>query len=70
MPTRPTIAEINLTTGEEILREMNDQELAQWEADKVEAKARAQAEANKAAEKAELLAKLGISEAEAKLLLS
>ena len=61
---------VNAATGEEIEREMNAEELAQWEADKAEQAATAQAEAQKAADKSALLAKLGISEAEAKLLLS
>ena len=65
-----TIKEHNVETGEVIEREMNAEELAQWEADKAEQAATAQAEAQKAADKSALLAKLGISEAEAKLLLS
>lgn len=66
----PTITIHNAETGETVEREMNEQELAQFEADKIEAKAMADAEAAKAAEKAALLAKLGITEDEAKLLLS
>ena len=56
--------------GEVVEREMNAEELAQYETDKAAAQAEAQAEAAKAAEKAALLAKLGITEDEAKLLLS
>lgn len=60
----------NVETGEVIEREMNAEELAQWEADKAKAEAEAQAKAAAAAAKAALLAKLGITEEEAKLLLS
>lgn len=60
----------NVTTGEIIEREMTAEELAQWEAQQAEAQTRQTAEAAKASEKAALLAKLGISESEAKLLLS
>lgn len=61
---------VNATTGEEVEREMNADELAQWEADKADSLAKAQAEADKAADKAALLERLGISADEAKLLLS
>lgn len=61
---------INLETNVITEREMNAEELAQYEADQVAENARQTAEAIKAAEKAALLAKLGISEDEAKLLLS
>lgn len=64
------IIEHNVTTGEITEREPNAAELAQREADKAKAEAIAQAEATKAAEKAALLTKLGITVAEAKLLLS
>lgn len=65
----PKILIHNVETGEIIEREMNAEELAQWEADKAEsAKRQAEAEA-KAAQKAALLDKLGITEDEAKLLL-
>jgi len=60
----------NVETGEIIEREMNAEELAQWEADKAKAEADAQAKAEAAAAKAALLEKLGITEEEAKLLLS
>jgi hypothetical protein len=65
-----TIKIHNVETGEVIEREMNAQELAQWETDKATQKASEEAEATKAAEKAALLAKLGITDDEAKLLLS
>jgi hypothetical protein len=65
-----TIKFVNVETGEEIERAMNAEELAQWEADKADQAARETAETTKAAEKAALLSKLGITEDEAKLLLS
>ena len=67
--TKPTIKITNITTGEEIEREMNAAELAQYEADQIAVIALRQAEATKAAEKAALLTKLGITADEAKLLL-
>ena len=60
----------NVETGEVIEREMNAEELEQWEADKAKAKAEAEAKAEVEAAKAALLEKLGITEDEAKLLLS
>lgn len=65
-----TIKIHNVETGEVIQRDMNAEELAQLEADKATAQAEAQAKAEAAAAKAALLAKLGITEEEAKLLLS
>jgi hypothetical protein len=65
---------VDCSTGvvEEI--ELTEEELAQREADRVAFEAaeadRVAAEAEKAAKKAELLARLGISEDDAKLLLS
>jgi hypothetical protein len=59
----------NVETGEIIEREMNAQELSQWEADQSAAEAKVQAAAEAAAAKAALLQKLGITEDEAKLLL-
>lgn len=66
----PTIKIDNVATGEVIEREMNADELKQWKADQAIDKLILEAEAAKAAEKAALLAKLGITEDEAKLLLS
>lgn len=60
----------NVETGEIVEREMNSEELAQLEKDKATAAAEAQARAQAAAAKSALLAKLGITEEEAKLLLS
>jgi hypothetical protein len=68
--TNPTIKIHNVETGEIVERLMNTAELKQWELDKAAAEAKAQAETTKAAEKAALLAQLGITDDEAKLLLS
>ena len=65
-----TIKIVNAETGEEIEREMNAEELAQQAKDQAEAKAQQDAEAKAANDKAALLAKLGITADEAKLLLS
>lgn len=68
--SRPIIRIHDLATNEVIDREMNDQEFAQYEADQA-AQVAAQAEAQaKAQAKAQLLAQLGITEEQAKLLLS
>ena len=64
------VKEINLTSGEEIERDMTAEELAKLEIDKAsEAQRQANAQA-KAVAKAALLERLGITEEEAKLLLS
>jgi predicted metal-binding transcription factor (methanogenesis marker protein 9) len=64
----------DVSIDEVIVREMNDEEYAEWQARVAEnnaAKAaEAQAEAQAEADKAALLAKLGITADEAKLLLS
>jgi hypothetical protein len=65
-----TITIHNVATGEITEREMNAEELAQFQADQTAETLRQQAEELKAAEKIALLSKLGISENEAKLLLS
>jgi hypothetical protein len=68
--SRPTIRIHDLATNEVIDREMNDAEFAQYQADQA-AQATAQAEAEaKATAKAALLAQLGITAEQAKLLLS
>jgi hypothetical protein len=68
--TNPVVVIYDAETGETIEREMNTKELAQWQADQ-EAKAIIETEAEaKAAQKAALLDRLGITEDEAKLLLS
>jgi len=68
--TKPTIKLHNVETGEIIEREMTVLEIAQWEADKTEAESRKVVETTKAAEKAALLERLGITADEAALLLS
>lgn len=71
---RPSITIHNASTGETITREMTDDEYAQYEADQVAhaaAKAAEEAEAAaKADARAALLDRLGITEDEARLLLS
>ena len=68
--TKPMIRIHNTETDEVIDREMNDTEFAKYETDQAEqAIKEAEAEA-KATAKADLLAKLGITAEEAKLLLS
>ena len=68
--TKPTIRIHNTETDEVIDREMTAAEFAKYEADQAaEATRQAEAEA-KATAKAALLERLGISEDEAKLLLS
>lgn len=66
----PTIKIHNTQTDEIVEREMNAQELAQWEANKAQAELDAEAKAQAAAAKVALLEKLGITQEEAKLLLS
>ena len=68
--TTPQVKIVNAETGEEIIRDMNADELAQLEIDKATAKAQADATLAKESAKADLLAKLGITADEAKLLLS
>lgn len=72
--SRPKITIHNALTGETVEREMNDEEFAQYQADQIAEQERQEAEAVAAAEaatkKAALLDKLGITEEEAKLLLS
>lgn len=68
--TKPTVRIHNIETNEVIDREMNDAEFAAYEAEKA-AQAIAQTEAEaKATAKAALLTQLGITEEQAKLLLS
>ena len=68
--TRPMVRIHDLETNEVIDREMNDAEFAQYETDQAAQAELAAAEAAKAAEKEALLARLGITADEAKLLLS
>ena len=68
--TRPIIRIHDVSTNEVIDREMTNAEFAQWESEQAaQAALRVEAEI-KATEKAALLAKLGITDDEAKLLLS
>jgi hypothetical protein len=60
----------NLETGEIIQRELNDDELAQKAKDEAAQLAFSQAQAEAAVKRQALLERLGITEEEAKLLLS
>ncbi len=68
--SKPMVTIHNVETGEVIEREMTADEIAQKESDKATALARQQAEANKAAEKAAVLSKLGLTADEVAALLS
>ena len=72
--SRPIAAITNGETGETTYEEMNDVDYAIYLSDienhKIETAAKAQAETKTAADKAALLAKLGITADEARLLLS
>lgn len=61
---------VNAETGQEVIREMNEEELADLANEEAKEKAIQKAKKQKAIDKAALLEKLGISEDEAKLLLS
>jgi len=67
---KPLIVIHDAATGEIIEREMNDAELAQLEKDQNEAIERKKQDEAKAAQKAALLERLGLTANEAKLLLS
>jgi hypothetical protein len=67
--TTPQVKIVDAETGEETLRDMNAAELAQLAKDVAEREALEAAEAKAATDKAALLAKLGITADEAKLLL-
>lgn len=67
--TRPTIKIHDCSTDEVIVRELNDEEYAQYQAD-VQSKAERDAEKAKVeSDKAAILAKIGLTADEAKLLL-
>jgi hypothetical protein len=68
--TRPTVRFHNTETDEIIDREMNDAEFAQYEEDQAKFAAEAAKTEAKAQAKTQLLERLGITEDEAKLLLS
>jgi hypothetical protein len=67
--TRPTVRIHDIESNEIVDREMNDAEFAQYEADQIAQAAADVATAQKAADRAALLAQLGITEEQAKLLL-
>lgn len=67
--SRPIIKIVNVETGEEIEREMNDDEFAQFQSDEAaEIERLAELEAKAAARQA-ILDRLGLTEEEARLLL-
>lgn len=68
--TNPLITIHNVQTGEIIEREMTAAEFAEWQAQQEEAQAQVVAKAEAEAKRQALLKKLGITEEEAKLLLS
>jgi hypothetical protein len=61
---------VNLETGETTVRDYTEAEIAQVMAERAETEAKVAAQLAKATDKAALLAKLGITDDEAKLLLS
>ena len=65
-----TIKVVNTETGEEIIREANAEEAEQFDAIKAATSAAEAKAAEAAAQRQALLEKLGITEEEAKLLLS
>ena len=68
--TEPQVKIVDAETGEEVVRDANADELAQIQADKLLNDKLNKIEADKQTDKAALLAKLGITADEAKLLLS
>ena len=58
MMSRPTVYILDAATGEDFVREMNDEEFAQWEADAAEQIAKEKANELKMAKKQAALAKL------------
>ena len=67
--TRPMVREHNIETDEIIDREMNDAEFAQWKESQAIEKATVEAKAKAEADKAALLARLGLTENELKTIL-
>jgi len=67
--SRPMVRIHNVQTDEIIDREMNDAEFSQYEDDQAAQAAAEAVAAQKAADRAALLARLGITEEQAKLLL-
>jgi len=68
--TKPQIKIVNVTTGEEIVRDATAEELAQMEIDAANVAIRKTKTEAKATAKAALLTQLGITAEQAKLLLS
>ena len=68
--TKPQIKEYNCETGEEIVRDATVEEIAQMQKDAADAITRKAAAEAKVTAKAALLAQLGITAEQAKLLLS
>jgi hypothetical protein len=68
--TKPMIKIVNAETGEEIEREMNAAELAQYKIDQENSQSAQAAELAKGSAKTALLERLGITSDEAALLLS
>jgi hypothetical protein len=67
--SRPMVRIHNAETNEVIDREMNDAEFAQYQADKAAQAAADEAKAKSEADKAALLARLGLTEDELKTIL-
>ena len=67
--SRPMVRIHDLETNEIIDREMNDAEFAEYEANKAIAQAAAEAKAKAEADRAALLARLGLTEDELKTIL-
>jgi hypothetical protein len=67
--SRPTVRIHDIQTDEIIDREMNDAEFAQYEAEKSAQALAAEAKAKAKADKAALLARLGLTEDELKIIL-
>jgi regulator of protease activity HflC (stomatin/prohibitin superfamily) len=67
--SRPMVREHNLETDEIIDREMNDAEFEAYQADKAAQAVAAEAKAKADADKAALLARLGLTEDELKTIL-
>ena len=70
MANKPQVKIVNAETGEEIIRDANNEELAQMEIDAANADARKVEAEAKADAKVALLDRLGITAEEAALLLS
>jgi hypothetical protein len=71
MPTNttPQVKIVNAETGEEVIRDANAEELAQMEIDEASQAQINAAKTQKATDRAALLAQLGITEEQAKLLI-